>query len=111
MNSNTKWVAASVSAGFLTPVVLIGLSWLTADNFLAEGADTTLSRMCIAPLEGAGMLFYRVLGTSGWKLFFPTATALILVLSSFYYLVIRWALVPFLHARKHGALNHEVDAV
>jgi hypothetical protein len=94
-SSNAKWVAASVSAGFLTPVVLIGLSWLTAQNFLAEGADTTLSRLCIAPLDAAGRLFNHLFGISGWTLFLATATALILVLSCSYYLVIRWALFRF----------------
>jgi hypothetical protein len=100
MNPNTKCVVASVSAGFLSPVILIALSWLTARNFLAEGADTKLSRMFVAPLEGFGMFFNRVFGISGWTMFFVAAAAFILALACFYYLVIRWALVQFLPARK-----------
>lgn len=100
MNPNTKYVVASVGAGVLTPVLLIALSWLTAQNFLAEGPDTTLSRMFISPIEWVGVSFYRVFGISGWALFFVTATALILALACFYYLITRWTLVPFLRARK-----------
>lgn len=75
-------------------------SWLTAQNFLAEGADTRLSRMFVAPMDGVGMFFNRVFGIGGWTLFFVAAAAFILSLACFYYLIIRWALVPFLHARK-----------
>jgi hypothetical protein len=95
MTSNIKRVAVSIGAGFFTPLLLIGLSWLTADNFIAEGADTTLSRMCIAPLEGTGKLIVHAFGIHGWTCFFVTAAILVLVLSSFYYLVARWVLVPF----------------
>src|SRR6478736_4925892 len=100
MSRNTKYVVASVSAGILTPVLPIALSWLTADNFRAEGPDTTLSRMFIAPIVWASTSIYRVFGIVGWPLFFVTAAVLIIAFACAYYFTIRWALVPFLHARK-----------
>jgi hypothetical protein len=99
MVPNAKFVGVAVAAGFLTPLGLIGVSWLTAENFLAEGADTTLSRIPMIPLERSATLANHVFGISGWALFFATAAALILVFSSFYYLFIRWALVPLMQSR------------
>jgi hypothetical protein len=111
MNPNTKCAVASVSAGVLTPVSLIALSWLTAQNFRAEGPDTTLSRMFISPIEWLSMFFARVFNISGWTLFCLTAAVLILALACLYYLIIRLVLVPLLHARKRKSLNHEIDVV
>jgi 4-amino-4-deoxy-L-arabinose transferase-like glycosyltransferase len=107
MSTARKYAIASFCAGVLTPVGLIALSWLTADNFLAEGADTTLSRIFIAPVECASKLFYRVFGISGWSLFFLTATVSILTLTCFYYLAIRWALVPFFFSRRQKSSYYE----
>src|SRR5436309_13698792 len=89
----TRYMLVSLSAGMLTIFGLMSFSWLTAQDFLAEGADTTLSRLFMAPLEFVSGRVYDVTGIQR-----PLLLAIVvsvLVLAFIYYLCIRWLLVPF----------------
>jgi hypothetical protein len=85
----TRYILVSVSAGMLTVFALMSLSWLTAQNFLAEGADTTLSRLFIAPLELVSGLLYDLTGIQRPLLLAIVVSVLVLDLC------IRWLLIPF----------------
>src|SRR6478609_4497102 len=81
-----RHILVSLTAGMLTVFGLMSFSWLTAQNFLAEGADTTLSRLFMAPLEFVSGRVYDVTGIQS-----PLLLAIVisvLVLAFIYYLCI-----------------------
>src|SRR4051794_15471470 len=94
----TRYILISVSAGMLTVFGLMSLSWLTAQNFLAEGADTTLSRLFMAPLEFVSGLLYDLTGIQ--KPLLLAIFVSVLVLALIYHLCIRWLLVPFARSQR-----------
>jgi hypothetical protein len=94
----TRHILVSLAAANLTVIVLIGLSWLTAQNFLAGGADTPLSRLFMAPLEFLIGLLSDLTGIQRPLLLAIVVS--ILVLALIYYLCIRWLLVPFARSQR-----------
>jgi hypothetical protein len=94
----TRYILVSLSAGMLTALGLMSFSGLTAQNFLAEGADTTLSRSFMAPFEFVSAWVYDVTGIQR-----PLLLAIVvsvLVLAFIYHQCIRWLLVPFARCQR-----------
>jgi hypothetical protein len=93
-----RYMLVAASGGMLTVFGLMSLSWVTAQNFLAAGADTPLSRLFMAPIEFVNGLLHDLTGSQRPLLLAIVVSVLVLAL--IYYLGIRWLVVSLVRSQR-----------